>query len=204
MSLATGRSSGQGVLRTALLAMVATLLAGCSGTSTQPARPSLPAVSTSSAKRAAATPNPTAIQHPTGGAKLLKIVIPATDGFRPRPAYLYLPPAAVRDPHTHLPVLELLHGTPGAPLDWSSTRGKLVSTADAFASAHHGEAPIIVMPDLNGAPKADSQCIRTKNGRDTETYLSSDVVSWCGPTTHLRSVRRSGGLPACPRVGCVH
>lgn len=54
----------------------------------------------------------------------------------------------------------------------------VVSIADAFGAAHHGEAPIIVMPDLNGGHLADSECIRTKDGKDTESYLSADVVSW--------------------------
>lgn len=185
-SVIVGSVRGQRVVRVALITIAATLLASCSNAPPNPPRhsPSMAStsavsvVSKSAVPRAKSTPNPTAIQHPTGGAKLLRVVIPARDGYRPRPAYLYLPPAAVRDPHTHLPVLELLHGTPGAPLDWSSTRGELVSTSDTFASAHHGEAPIVVMPDLNGTQGGDSECIRTKDGKSTENYLSSDVVSW--------------------------
>ncbi|MDQ2849784.1 alpha/beta hydrolase-fold protein [Dermatophilaceae bacterium Sec6.4] len=172
------------VRKAALITVAAALLASCSSAPSGSALPSLPSPSSPSVVSASphAKPKPNLkllkLQHPTGGAKLLRVVIPAKDGFTPRPAYLYLPPAAVRDPHLHLPVLELLHGTPGAPLDWPSVRGKLVSTEDAFASTHHGEAPIVVMPDINGTQGSDSECIRTKNGKSTENYLSSDVVSW--------------------------
>lgn len=149
--------------------------AGATGTSLV-AEPStsdprrVPAASPSRAQRAVDT-------RPTRGAVLKRVRIPASDGFVPRSAYLYLPPAAVRHPDRRLPVLELLHGTPGEPFDWV-TRGLLVHTMDAFAAAHNGQAPIIVLPDLNGAERADSQCIRTATGLDTESYLTSDVVRW--------------------------
>ena len=74
-------------------------------------------------------------------------------------------------------MLEILHGTPGAPNDWL-IRGRLRSTADAFAAAHGGRAPIVVMPDINGSWRADSECIRTASGEDVERYLTSDVVSY--------------------------
>jgi S-formylglutathione hydrolase FrmB len=117
------------------------------------------------------------VTAPSAGAVLREVSIPSSDGFRPRPAFLYLPPAAVRDPDRRLPVLELLHGTPGQPVDWIKLGG-LMRTVNAFATAHDGEAPIIVMPDLNGAFRADSECIRTADGKDTETYLTTDVVHW--------------------------
>lgn len=103
--------------------------------------------------------------------------IPSTTGFRPRPALLYLPPVLRDHRREPLQVLELLHGTPGQPADWF-IRGDLRATADAFAAQHHGVAPLIVLPDLNGAERADSECIRTATGVDVETYLTHDVISW--------------------------
>jgi S-formylglutathione hydrolase FrmB len=113
--------------------------------------------------------------HPVG-----RVVVRAIAGisrFHARPAYLYLPPAYLADPTRPLPVLEILHGTPGAPSDWV-IRGQLRTTADAFAAAHGGRAPIIVMPDINGSWRADSECIRTASGADVESYLTSDVVAY--------------------------
>jgi S-formylglutathione hydrolase FrmB len=107
----------------------------------------------------------------------VRVTIPASTSFRPGPAFLYLPPAQRAHPDRPLPVLELLHGTPGQPSDWFD-RGSLVATADAFAAKHAGMAPIIVVPDINGARRADSECIRTTYGGDVETYLTRDVVAW--------------------------
>jgi S-formylglutathione hydrolase FrmB len=103
--------------------------------------------------------------------------IPSTDTFRPRPGFLYVPPILLTHPERRVPVLELLHGTPGEPSNWF-TGGFLRETADAFAKAHGGLAPLVVVPDVNGARRADSQCIRTANGADVEHYLTSDVVRY--------------------------
>jgi S-formylglutathione hydrolase FrmB len=112
----------------------------------------------------------------TGGEVLMR-QIPSTTGFRPRPALLYLPPVMRDHQREPLHVLELLHGTPGQPADWF-TEGGLRAIADAFAAQHHGVAPLIVLPDLNGAERADSECIRTAAGADVETYLTRDVITW--------------------------
>lgn len=99
--------------------------------------------------------------------------------FASRNAEIYLPPAAVRDPQLRLPVLELLHGTPGGPLGWLElNRGRLLPTLEAFARSHRGRTPIVVLPDINGTTTADSECIRTEPGGDVEQYLSSIVPQW--------------------------
>ncbi|MFN2560605.1 MAG: alpha/beta hydrolase [Jatrophihabitans sp.] len=103
--------------------------------------------------------------------------IAGVSGFHARPAYVYLPPAYLDHPSRPLPALEILHGTPGAPSDWA-IRGQLLAAADSFAAGHGGRAPIIVMPDINGSWRADSECIRTAAGADVEAYLTSDVVTY--------------------------
>jgi S-formylglutathione hydrolase FrmB len=86
-------------------------------------------------------------------------------------------------------VVELLHGTPGAPADW--TRGGLADvTADAYAKAHHGYAPILVMPDINGSFTGDTECVNGTQG-NAETYLTSDVRD--GVTDAFGSLRRGRG-----------
>ena len=112
----------------------------------------------------------------TGGL-VLERNIPSSGAFRPRPAFLYVPPVLRGSAHRHVPVLELLHGTPGQPSDWL-TRGALRATADAFAARHGGRAPLIVAPDLNGTQRGDSECIRTASGAPVEKYLTVDVVRW--------------------------
>lgn len=100
-----------------------------------------------------------------------------TSGFAARPAAVYLPPTAARASGggAALPVLELLHGTNGGPLDWLR-RGHAQAILDAFAAAHAGRAPIVVMPDINGAKHVDSECVRAVQPGDVEQYLAVDVV----------------------------
>ena len=100
--------------------------------------------------------------------------VPATaSGFAARPAVVYVPPAWFARPRPKLPVVVLLHGTPGSPGDWIDG-GRAAATADAWAAAHRGVAPILVMPDINGSLDADSECVDGPLGR-TETYLAVDL-----------------------------
>ena len=151
--------------------------AAATPSSTAPAGAAHDPASTSPAGRAVHPDPVRAARSVRGGGRVLRVAIPSSTAFRPRPAYLYLPPVLFRHPGRRLPVLELLHGTPGQPSDWF-TGGGLLASANAFAAAHHGFAPIVVVPDLNGAKRADSECIRTASGANVETYLTRDVVSW--------------------------
>src|SRR6478609_1181133 len=91
--------------------------------------------------------------------QLITRVIPGrSSGFPARAALVYLPPVLRQAPQTRLPVLLLLHGTPGGPGDWVQGGG-LARTMDAFAAVHGGRAPLVVMPDINGARGADTECV---------------------------------------------
>jgi enterochelin esterase-like enzyme len=113
-------------------------------------------------------------QLPDHGATL-SISIPGKNlKFTPRQAYVWVPPAWFASSHAKLPVIELLHGTPGQPSDW--TRAIYAdATSLAFAEQHHGEAPILVMPDINGSLAGDSECVNSTMLGDVETYLTKTV-----------------------------
>jgi S-formylglutathione hydrolase FrmB len=113
-------------------------------------------------------------QLPDHGATL-SVPIPATNlKYTPRAAYVWVPPAWFSPTHPKLPVIELLHGTPGAPSDW--TRAIYAdATSLAFAEQHHGEAPILVMPDVNGSFAGDTECVNSSMFGDVETYLTKTV-----------------------------
>jgi poly(3-hydroxybutyrate) depolymerase len=116
-------------------------------------------------------------QLPAHGATL-SVPIPATgQKFTPRPAYVWVPPAWFGRNRPELPVIELLHGTPGDPSDW--TRASYAdATALAFAKKHNGIAPILVMPDINGSFAADSECVNSAIIGDVETYLATTVPAF--------------------------
>lgn len=122
---------------------------------------------------------------PAHGA-VVKVHIPGRrSGFRARPAEVYLPPAWFLSPRPQLPVIEMLHGTPGTPEDWTRSSGAdLVS--DAWAATHQGMSPILVMPDINGSFTGDSECTDGTAGH-VDTYLSVDVPVWVA--THLDPAR---------------
>ncbi|MCI2422867.1 alpha/beta hydrolase-fold protein [Saccharopolyspora sp. K220] len=96
-----------------------------------------------------------------------------TSGFQARPADVYLPPAWFAHPRPRLPVIVLLHGTPGSPADWLDG-GQAQQTADQWAAEHGGVAPIVVMPDVNGDTFGDTECVDSARG-NAETYLTADV-----------------------------
>lgn len=113
------------------------------------------------------------------------VVVPATaSGFVARPAYLYLPPAAlVADPPA-LPVLIMMMGQPGGPD--SSTR--YIATLDKFAAAHHGLGPIVLTIDQIGSPAKNPLCIDSPAGR-VYTYVMTDVVNYVRSSLHAASGR---------------
>jgi S-formylglutathione hydrolase FrmB len=102
--------------------------------------------------------------------------------FPSRAAWLYLPPAYLGVRRAQLPVLVLVPGQPGGPEDWLLA-GKLADVVDAFAAAHDGLAPVVVVPDVTGSPFGNPLCLDSRLGA-TETYLADDVPDWIA--THLQ------------------
>ena len=106
-----------------------------------------------------------------------------TRGFKPRQAFLYLPPAYLTAQRPALPVLVLMAGQPGSPRDWFEI-GRLKETMDAYAAAHGGLAPVVVVVDPLGSPYRNPLCSDTPRGGRAATYLPQDVPTWI--TTHLQ------------------
>jgi enterochelin esterase-like enzyme len=102
--------------------------------------------------------------------------IPASTDYRPRDAWIYLPPAYAVSPRPRLPVVVLLAGQPGTPRDWLDA-GQLATHLDAFARQHRGLAPIVVMVDQLGSLMANPICVDSSRGA-LETYLAKDVPNW--------------------------
>ena len=118
----------------------------------------------------------------------LSITIPGQGlKFTPRQAYVWVPPAWFAPSHAKLPVIELLHGTPGQPSDW--TRAIYADqTSLAYAKQHNGVAPILVMPDINGSLTGDTECANSAMFGQVETYLTQTV-----PDVHAEGVQRQHG-----------
>ena len=115
---------------------------------------------------------------PAGG-KLYSADIPgSTSGYASDPALVYLPPAYLADPPAvNLPVLVLIHGKPGSPSDWL-IGGQLLDILDAFAAAHRGLAPVVVMPDASNAGNSNWPLCLDSAVSSSATYLALDVPAW--------------------------
>jgi S-formylglutathione hydrolase FrmB len=110
----------------------------------------------------------------SGHGAVVPLTIPGTaSGFVAQPAQVYLPPAWSSPGQGPLPVVMMLQGTPGDPTDWVQ-QGRAQVTADAWAKAHGGVAPVLVMPDSNGTFTGDTECVDSPLGH-VETYLTVDV-----------------------------
>lgn len=110
--------------------------------------------------------------------------IPGTvSHFDARSAIIYLPPAALASKAPMLPVLMMLSGQPGAPSN-VATSAALPSIADAYARAHRGLAPIVVIPDQLGATDANPMCVDSPLG-NSATYLTVDVPAWIRAHLHV-------------------
>lgn len=120
-------------------------------------------------------------------------------GFAARPATVWVPPAWFARPRPELPVVMLLHGTPGTPQDWIDG-GQAAATADAYAADHGGSAPILVMPDVNGTIDGDSECVDGPGGR-VETYLTADVLRFVQDVFHVAAPGRTWAVAGLSEGG---
>ncbi|WP_374025909.1 alpha/beta hydrolase [Mycobacterium sp. HNNTM2301] len=95
-------------------------------------------------------------------------------GFRHRKEWVYLPPAWFSTPPPRLPALLMLGGEFNTPADWIRA-GDAISTLDAFAAAHAGNAPIAVFADATGGFAVDTECVNGPRGNAAD-HLTADVV----------------------------
>ncbi len=110
---------------------------------------------------------------PTDGS-VGSVSIPATvSGFVARPAWLYLPPAALVAHPPALPILIMMMGQPGGP----ESSYLFPPFLNAFAHAHHGLAPIVLTVDQIGNPYKNPLCIDSPAG-NVHSYLMDDVVAY--------------------------
>jgi S-formylglutathione hydrolase FrmB len=131
----------------------------------------------------------------------LEVPIPGKNlRFAPRPAYVWVPPAWFGRTQPKLPVIVLMHGTPGQPSDW--TRASFAdATSLAFAEQHNGVAPILVMPDINGSLTGDSECVDSALYGQVETYLTQTVPAYMLKNFNARTTPGSFALAGLSEGG---
>jgi S-formylglutathione hydrolase FrmB len=119
------------------------------------------------------------------GGVILALDAPSTTShFHHRKGVVFLPPAYFGPDRANLPVLVMLVGAPGTPINWL-TAGSGKAADNAFAAAHHGVAPVLVVVDQNGSAIGDTECVNGPQG-NAETYLTVDVPAFITGTLHLQ------------------
>jgi enterochelin esterase-like enzyme len=113
-----------------------------------------------------------------GGSRVVRLEVgdPRLD-VPPGPLYVYLPPgyANPANAHRRYPVIYLLHGYPGAPIDWF--RGAQVQrTMDAMLADGLVQPMILAAPDASGGWLHDSEMLNQVGGPQVESYLVGPVV----------------------------
>ncbi len=96
-------------------------------------------------------------------------------GFRHREEFVYLPPIWFAR-HPRLPVLEMIGGVLGNPQAWVRA-GHAAETADRYARAHGGWAPVLVFVDPSGSFTNDTECVDGPHGQ-AEDHLTRDVPAY--------------------------
>jgi enterochelin esterase-like enzyme len=93
-----------------------------------------------------------------------------------RTVYVYLPPEYFQSAYLHyrFPVIELIHGEPGAAQDWINVVGVEVTLNDLIQRGL-AKPVVLVMPDANGGNGISLQCLNQVRGPQDLTYLAEDV-----------------------------
>jgi enterochelin esterase-like enzyme len=134
-----------------------------------------------------------------GGSRIDQLSIGATElKVPPGPAYVYVPPgydSPLNRDHRY-PVIYLLHGYPGASVDWVRA-GDMQQILDKLIQDKLIEPMIAVAPDASGGWVHDSEMVNQVNGPQLETYLTKTVPQTIDSkyrTIANRNARAIGGV----------
>ena len=121
----------------------------------------------------------------------IRLTVPGKSSHLRRTAFVYLPPQYFRASFSgyRFPVIELLPGFPGSPVDWIN----VVGITQAYSTLLQDGAPVkpavLVMPDANGGRRISLQCLNVRHGPRDATYLAQDVPAYL---THILRVQPQG------------
>ncbi len=114
-------------------------------------------------------------------------------GFKHRGELVYLPPAwYATDPPPPLPTVMMIGGEFNTAADWVRA-GNAVATADDFAAAHGGYAPVLVFVDAGGTFRNDTECVNGNRGNAAD-HLTKDVVPFMVSTFKVSAKQANWGI----------
>jgi len=110
----------------------------------------------------------------------VRLPVPGARSGITRQTLIFLPPQYFQPGYAsyRFPVIELMHGWPGQPQDWINVL-HVTAVMDSLVTAHLARPAVLVMPDVNGAPRLWSeQCLNQVGGQQDATYLALDVPAY--------------------------
>lgn len=132
-------------------------------------------------------------QIPVRGTVALVNIGDKASGFKHRGELVYLPPAwFATDPPPPLPTVMMIGGEFNTAADWVRA-GNAVATADDFAAAHGGYAPVLVFVDAAGTFRNDTECVNGKRGNAAD-HLTRDVVPFMVSTFKVSARQANWGI----------
>ncbi|MCM3886542.1 esterase family protein [Frankia sp. R82] len=117
---------------------------------------------------------------------VISLAVPgAHSGFGTQQALVYLPPQYFTEPRARFPVVYLMHGSPGVPVDWY--RANRAAQTGAWL-AGRGRPVILVAPRLSHGWLDDSECV-DRPGEHIESYVVDDVIPTVDARLRVRADR---------------
>jgi enterochelin esterase-like enzyme len=112
-----------------------------------------------------------------------------------RSVYVYLPPQYFQSQWSNyrFPVIELIHGSPGAPQDWLTVM-HAPGTLASLIAARQADPAVLVMPDANGGKRLSRQCLNEAGGAADETFLAQDVPAFVSSTVRVEPPGPAWGI----------
>jgi enterochelin esterase-like enzyme len=141
-------------------------------------------------------PHPDAL--PTGRpghGRLATYRVAGPAGGMSMPMSVYLPAAYFTPAGRRLdfPVIEALHGYPGAPETWIR-RLDVAGHLDREIAAGRMAPTVVLLPYQTPRRLLDTECTDLVGGPRTETYLTRDVPAWARAHLRVRTDRAAWGL----------
>ncbi|BBX86845.1 membrane protein [Mycolicibacterium aubagnense] len=112
---------------------------------------------------------------PAKGVLISVTIDSAASHFKHRNELVYAPPVwFTATPPPALPAVMMIGGEFNTPTDWIRA-GDAITTIDAFATRHNGQAPVLVFVDSGGGFNIDTECVNGSRGNAAD-HLTKDVI----------------------------
>jgi len=111
--------------------------------------------------------------------QIVRLTVKGRTSHLSRTVFVYLPPQYFRAAFSgyRFPVIELLPGFPGTPVDWINVVGVTAAYSTLLADGVVKPA-VLVMPDANGGRRISLQCLNVQHGPQDATYLALDLPDY--------------------------